>query len=223
MIVPMLRPADRFSVSEKTAGSAMLDRHALHLLAPVLNGCARQLSRLGLKADQATLLGFGLGLAAAGLIAAGHSFGALPLLLLSRALDGLDGALARKTNATDRGAFLDIALDFIFYAAIPLAFAIADPAGNALAAAALLAAFLGTGTSFLAYAAIAEKRGLKSIVYPTKSFFYLGGLTEGTETILCFAAMCLWPAHFAALAYFYAALCAITTATRLAAGWISFR
>jgi hypothetical protein len=67
----------------------------------------------------------------------------------------------------------------------------------------------------LAYAIIAEKRGLKNTEYPTKSFYYLGGLTEGTETVACFLAMCFWPQHFAALAYFYAALCLITTITRL--------
>ena len=90
-------------------------------------------------------------------------------------------------------------------------------------AAVLLAAFVCTGTSFLAFAVMAEKRGLKSTVYPSKSFYYLGGLTEGTETILCFLAMCLWPQHFAGLAYFYAVLCAVTSATRPPSRWCSTR
>ena len=98
------------------------------------------------------------------------TFAILPLLA-SRALDGLDGAVARAGVASDRGAFLDIGLDFVFYGTIPLAFGIADPDSNALAAATLLAAFVGTGSSFLAYAIIAEKRGLKSTEYPTKSFY----------------------------------------------------
>ncbi len=75
---------------------------------------------------------------------------------------------------------------------------------------------------FLAFAVIAEKRGLKSTAYPSKSFYYLGGLNEGTETILCFLAMCLWPAHFFGIALFYASLCVVTTATRLIAGWHMF-
>ena len=100
--------------------------------------------------------------------------------------------------------------------------AIADPPANGLAAAVLLAAFTGTGTSFLAYAIIAEKRGLKSEAYPSKSIYYLGGLTEGTETILCFLAMCWWPGHFAMIAYVYAALCALTSAMRIFAGWRAF-
>ena len=69
---------------------------------------------------------------------------------------------------------------------------------------------------------MAEKRGLRSTDYPSKAFYYLGGLTEGTETIACFLAMCLWPQHFVVLAYFYAMLCALTAATRLHAGWKIF-
>lgn len=200
----------------------MLDRFALRLLRPVIDASARRLAALGVTADQATLAGFGFGIAAAALIMLGYSGLAVLPLLANRALDGLDGALARLTGSTDRGAFLDIGLDFVFYAAVPLSFAVCDPHANALAAAVLLAAFLGTGATFLAFAVIAEKRGLKSSAYPSKSFYYLGGLTEGTETILCFLAMCVWPEHFAAIALFYAALCAVTTVTRLAAGWHTF-
>ena len=200
----------------------MLDRYAMKLLKPAIDRAALVIKSRGYSADQVTFVGFGLGLLAALCIALGFYALALMPLLASRAFDGLDGAVARAGVASDRGAFLDIGLDFVFYGTIPLAFGIADPDSNALAAATLLAAFVGTGASFLAYAIIAEKRGLKSTEYPTKSFYYLGGLAEGTETIACFLAMCLWPQHFAALAYFYAALCLITTITRLLAGWHAF-
>ena len=200
----------------------MIDRFALALLKPVIERAAERLAARGISADQVTLTGFAFGMLAALLIGFNHSWLAILPLLVNRMLDGLDGALARRSRATERGAFLDIALDFVFYAAVPLAFALCDPAANALAAAMLLAAFLGTGTSFLAFAVIAEKRGLKSTAYPSKSFYYLGGLTEGAETIACFLAMCLWPAHFAAIAYFYAALCCVTALTRLIAGWRTF-
>jgi phosphatidylglycerophosphate synthase len=200
----------------------MIDRYALALLKPVIDQAAKRLARLGVTADGATLAGFGLGMIAAMLIGFGWISLAILPLLANRALDGLDGALARLSQATERGAFLDIGLDFVFYGAIPLAFAFCNPGANALAAAVLLAAFLGTGTSFLAFAVIAEKRGLKSTAYPSKSFYYLGGLTEGTETILCFVAMCLWPEHFPLIAYTYAGMCTVTTATRLVAGWRIF-
>jgi hypothetical protein len=97
---------------------------------------------------------------------------------------------------------------------------LADPPANALAAAVLLAAFIGTGSSFLAFAVLAERRGLKSLAYPTKGLYYLGGLTEAGETLACFTWMCLWPAAFAPLALGFAALCALTVLARLRAGWL---
>jgi phosphatidylglycerophosphate synthase len=197
----------------------VLDRAAGRWLAPPLTRAAQALVRLGIGADAVTLAGFLLGLAAAAAIALQAYLPGLALLLTSRLFDGLDGAVARLTQPTDRGAFLDITLDFLFYAAIPLAFAIADPALNALPAAVLLAAFIGTGSSFLAFSVLAERRGLKSEAYPNKGLYYLGGLTEATETLVCFALMCLWPAGFPLLAYGFAVLCGLTVLTRLAAGW----
>jgi phosphatidylglycerophosphate synthase len=138
----------------------MIDRHALRLIAPALGVLARALARAGVSADAVTLAGFALGMAAAVAIALQAWGLGLALMLASRLCDGVDGALARQTQPTDRGAFLDITLDFLFYASIPLAFAVADPARNALAAAVLLAAFIGTGSSFLAFAILAERRGL---------------------------------------------------------------
>ena len=94
---------------------------------------------------------------------------------------------------------------------MPFGFALADPAANALAASALLVSFIGTGSSFFAFAVIAGKRGLSSAAFPSKGLYYLGGLTEGTETIVVFTAMCLWPDQFAAIAWIFAALAGITT------------
>jgi len=201
----------------------MLDRYAIPLIRPPLTATARLLVRAGLGANTVTLLGFGLGVFAAILIASGaYSMGALAILA-SRLCDGLDGAVARQTQATDAGGFLDITLDFLFYASIPLAFAVANPADNALPAAVLLAAFMGTGSSFLAFATLAAKRGLQDLATPGKSFYFLGGLTEATETLAFFVAMCLWPAHFATLAYAFAALCGITIVTRIWWGWRTFQ
>jgi phosphatidylglycerophosphate synthase len=201
----------------------MIDRAATALLQPGLQWLGRGVVRLGIGADTVTLVGFGMGLAAAAAIGLGAPLAGLALLLASRLMDGLDGAVARLTQATDRGAFLDITLDFLFYASIPLAFALADPAANALPAAVLLGAFIGTGSSFLAFALLAERRGLDSQDYPQKGIYYLGGLTEAGETLVCFALMCLWPEHFAWWAYGFAALCAVTIVTRLRTGWHALR
>jgi phosphatidylglycerophosphate synthase len=197
----------------------VIDRPAQAALKPLLVALARPLVAAGISADALTLLGFAVGIAAAAAIVLGAFEVGLGLMLVSRLLDGLDGTLARLTTATDRGAFLDIALDFVFYASIPLAFAVHDPAANGLPAALLLAAFVANGSSFLAFAVLAEKRGLPASEHPGKGFVFLGGLTEGGETLLCFALMCLWPQHFAVWALGFAALCAITWATRIATGW----
>ena len=197
----------------------MLDRIALRGLAPLLTPLARGLVGLGVGADAITLAAFVLGIAAALLIASSLPLWGLAVLLLSRLLDGLDGTVARLTRTSDRGAFLDITLDFLVYAAVPLAFAVAQPAANALPAAVLLAAFIGTASSFLAFSVLAERRGLKSSDYPSKGIYYLGGLTEASETLLCFALMCLWPQHFAWWAYGFAAMCVATIVTRVIAGW----
>lgn len=200
----------------------MIDAVLLPFVKRALDRPARALVARGVSADQITLIGFGIGLT--GVAAAGMgAFGiALLCLTLNRVADGLDGAVARLTTPTDRGAFLDIALDFMFYGLFPLGFALHDPANNALPAAVLICSFIGTGSSFLAFSIIAEKRGITSDQYPTKGIYYLGGLTEGTETIALLVAMCLFPQAFVWLAYVFAALCAVTTLTRWLAGWRLF-
>lgn len=196
----------------------MLDRRLISLLEPGLRQLGGRCVRAGIGADTLTWAGFALGIGAAACVASGRPLTGLALLLASRLADGLDGAVARLTRPTDRGAFLDITLDFVFYASVPLAFAVLDPPANALAAALLLAAFIGTGASFLAFAVLAERRGLASDAYPNKGFFYLGGLTEAGETLLCFVLMCLWPQHFALFAQVFAAMCALTTLSRIVGG-----
>jgi phosphatidylglycerophosphate synthase len=210
---------DGVRIGRRTDTAAMFDRFALRLLRPALDAGAARLVRAGVGADAVTLAGCALGLLGALAVALQAPLAGLALILASRLADGLDGTIARLTAPTDRGAFLDIVLDFVFYAAVPLGFAIAAPATHALPAAVLLAAFIGTGSSFLAFAALAARRGLVNPAAPEKGFYYLGGLTEATETLVCFAAMCLWPAAFPLLAYGFAALCGVTFVARVAAGW----
>ena len=187
----------------------------------LLKPLARRLAASGVQADHISIGGFALGLAAVAALTQGEMSAALVLLGLNRLADGLDGAVARILGPTARGAFLDISLDFVFYALYPLGFALWEPS-NALPAAVLIAAFMGTGSSFLAFAAVAAKRGDVSTAFPRKGIYYLGGLTEGFETILVFCAMTLRPDAFAAIAYVFALACAVTTLTRWRYGWTSF-
>lgn len=193
----------------------MLDSHIRPLLDHATAGLARRLVKARVTANQLTAIGFVLGLGAALLIALGRPTLAAILFLLGRLLDGLDGPVARETEATDLGGYLDIVFDFIVYAAIPLAFALYNPAANALAAACLLAAIVANGAAFLAFAAIAEKRGLQTASQGNKSMYFLAGLAEGTETIVTYTAMCLFPEAFPYLAAAFAALCVASAIGRI--------
>ncbi|PMR69899.1 CDP-alcohol phosphatidyltransferase family protein [Halomonas heilongjiangensis] len=202
----------------------MLDRWTMPLTQAPLTWLARWLLARGARPDQVTAGAFVVGMLAVPLLALEWYLPALAVILINRLGDGLDGALARLAGrSSDAGGFLDIGLDFVFYAAVVLGFALADPAANALAAAFLLFAFIGTGTSFLAFAIMATRHGLTRPRFRQKAFYYLHGLTEGTETILAFVAFCLWPAHFALLAILFAAACLVTTATRLWGGYHTLR
>jgi len=201
----------------------MLDRWSLKVIAPPLKKVAGVLHRRGVSANQVTITGFFIGLCVIPLLASHYYYLAALVILCNRIFDGIDGALAREGQPTDSGAYLDIVLDFIFYAAVVFGFALANPEQNALAAAALLFAFMGTGSSFLAFAIMAERRGITSMAYPNKGFYYLGGLAEGTETVLLLIACCLFYAHFTWIAYFFAAICWATTLTRVVGGYYSLR
>ncbi|AGY92054.1 hypothetical protein SPICUR_05395 [Spiribacter curvatus] len=201
----------------------MLDAALLPLQRRVLAPIAGFMVERGARADNVTLTGFVLGIVAMQLLIQELYLLALGFILLNRLCDGLDGAIARLTHTTDRGAFLDIALDFFFYALVPLGFAVADPVNNALAAATVITAFVGTGSSFLAFAVIAAKQGLSASAYTGKGIHYLSGLTEGTETIGFFIAICLFPAYFAEIAYAFSVACLITTFTRWMQGMRTFR
>ncbi len=177
---------------------------------------AKQAVAWGVSANTATVLAFALGIAAAALVAAQLYWPALALLLVSRFLDGLDGAIARQTQLTDLGGYLDITLDFIVYAAVVFAFALADPVRNALAAAFLTTSFMAPAATFLAYAIFAQKHGITTEIRGAKSLYYLGGLTEGFETILTLCLMCAFPDWFAVIAVVYGVMCWITGGTRIA-------
>jgi len=195
----------------------MLDGAVRKLIDPPLNVIGGGLAARGMTADGVTLVGLGLGLLAAVLIAFGWTFLALFVLLGSRIADGLDGALARATQTTDFGGYLDIACDFLFYGSIVFAFVVMNPDANAVAGGYLLTSFYFNGTSFLGYAILAEKRGIQTSAQGVKSLYYSNGLLEGTETIVFFVILCLFPASFPTLAWIFGTLCFATASLRLVA------
>jgi len=181
---------------------------------PVLKPMGRWLASLRVSANAVTLAGFTIGVAAVPALAYQHYTVALVLILANRLCDGLDGAVARQRGLSDFGGFLDIVLDFVFYALVPFGFLLGQP-DTAPYAAFLIVSFFGTGSSFLAFAVLAAKRGIDTDRRGRKSFYYLGGLAEGTETVIALVAMCLFPSQFIVIAMIFAAMCWITTVARI--------
>jgi phosphatidylglycerophosphate synthase len=200
----------------------MLDARLRPLIDPPLNRAGQVLAGLGVTANGLTFTGLALGLAGAAAIGLGHIGWGLALIIANRLADGLDGAVARVRGPSDLGGYFDIVADFAFYVSIPMGFGVLS-AANTLPALVLVASFVLTGVSFLAFAVIAGKRGAQTEAHGKKSFFYSTGLAEGTETMGVFIAMCLWPAWFGVIAYAYAGLCAATVIQRSAMAVSAFR
>ncbi len=201
----------------------MLDGLIRGVIDPPMNRGGRWLAKRGASANAVTFAGLGLGLLAAGLLALGQSglLVVLPLLA-SRLADGLDGAVARASGKTDFGGYLDIVCDFVFYAAIPLAFVLRDPATNGAPGAFLLLTFYVNGATFLGYAILAAKHGMETSSRGEKSLYFTAGLLEGSETIAFFLLLALFPSLFVPAAWIFGSLCLVTALARVVLAWRVF-
>ncbi len=181
----------------------MLDASLRPFVDRLVNPVGVWLAGHGVSANAITIFGFCLGFLAAVMISIDHMQAGFLLIALNRLCDGLDGAVARATGPSDFGGYLDVVLDFVFYAMIPLAFAVNDP-GNAVAAAFLIFSFVGTGTSFLAYAIMAEKYGVKSVKHGKEIICLSWGVNRGKRDhhsflvddpdpcLFCLLRQCFW-------------------------------
>lgn len=202
----------------------MLDAKVTPYIKPLLRPIVVELAKRAITPNHVTLAGFIVGLMAVPLIILNWWLGALGFIILNRVCDGIDGELARyQKSSSSAGGYLDICLDFLFYASIPLAFGIANPSEWGIPAVVLLATFIGTGSSFLAFAVAAEKYNIERPQFANKSFYYMQGLTEGTETIAVFLAFCIWPNYFPIMAYCFAAACFVTIVTRIGGGFATLK
>jgi phosphatidylglycerophosphate synthase len=190
------------------------------LLHPLAAGLARWAHPNALSA-----FGFALGAGCAAVCAYGGQGGrpwALVLWIVSRVVDGLDGAVARRRGeATDLGGYLDIMLDFCVYALVPIGLAYgASPTGADPAVwiwlAALLATFYVNAASWMYLSALLEKRGRASLAGggPVTSVIMPTGLVEGTETIVLFALFIALPGALVPLFALTSALVLVTTLQR---------
>ena len=196
----------------------MLDPLMRRLIDPPLKGAAAIWPRR-ISANQITIFGLVLGVGCFLAIATNAMTAALTLLALNPLADGLDGAVARAHTPSDLGAYLDIVSDFVLWGLLPIGFIILD-SNNAIAAAVLLSSFSMSMTVFLAFAIMAEKRGLETDAQGNKNFFYIAGLAEGTETIAFFAIVIIWPGAFIPAAFVYAGIVYLSVIGRVASSYL---
>lgn len=172
----------------------------------------------GLSPTAVTVAAALIGIAAAVAAWQQHYTLALLLWLFNRLLDGLDGTLARRHNRqSDFGGYLDIVLDTVVYALVPLGLALGvNTTAGYVALALLLGSFYINGSSWMYLAALFEKRGtgarsrgeLTTITMP-------GGLIEGTETIVFYVLFLVFPFWIVPLFALMAILVMFTTGQRL--------
>ena len=200
----------------------MLDATVRKLVDPALNPIATILVKIGFSANSITIIGFLIGIVGWIALAMNLYYLALGMIIINRIFDGLDGLMAQITTKTEIGGYLDIVLDFLFYSGVPFFFAVGKPEIG-LPASFLIFSFMGSGSSFLAYSAIAAKHNSINEKYKNKAIYYLGGLTEGTETIIFLMFICLKPDKFTEAAWIFGSLCWITTFTRIYTAFINFK
>ena len=192
----------------------MIDAKLNNLLTPLLSYLAKKTIKLRISANIVTIIGFVFGLCCFYSIINFYFLSAFVFLFLNRFCDGLDGAIARLVGPSDIGAFYDITSDFIFYSLFPIAFIFLD-IKNAYAICFLLLSFVSTQTTFLAAAWIIEKNKILIPTKQRKSFFFIGGITEGFETIIFFILMLIFYKSVELIAYIFGILCWITSITRV--------
>jgi phosphatidylserine synthase len=182
------------------------------VIGPALDAGAVRLNRIGASPVAITAVGLVIGIGAC--VAAGFEawWAALALWLANRTLDGLDGPLARLRGSTDLGGMLDFLADFVVYAGFPLGVAIAIPDAR-VAAVALLGAYLLNNVALLSFSSLIERRKLE--LGDERSLRFTAGLTEGTETILCYSLVCLIPEHAGSIFWVFAGMVLVTVAQRL--------
>ncbi len=204
----------------------MLDTRVRRLTGPSLDRVAAAIDRPGVTPDRLTLLNLALGLTSAGCAAAQLWPAALAAWLLCRVADGLDGPLARRRPPRDAGAggFLDITADFVVYGSTVVGVAVGATAGEGAAwlpFVLVLLAYYVNGTALLAFSSIAERAGRRRD--DGRSLSFLGGLAEGTETVVVHALWLLLPGSAETIAWAWAAVVAVSSGQRVVSGYRALR
>jgi hypothetical protein len=159
---------------------------------------AQRIALWGVGARGLSVAGFAVGLAALPSIATRHTWLGLVFILVGRGIAGL-GAIARFAREGEGDADLSAALDSIFLASVPFAFALGDP-GRALSA-----AFLLFGIVAVCAASLVRARPERAI-----------GMNDAIAGIAGCSLACLFPDWFSVIAYALGIACFAVAGARIA-------
>ncbi len=157
------------------------------------------------------------GVAAAVFCGQRHYGAGLACWVLNRLFDGLDGVVSRREKRqSDFGGYLDIVLDYVAYAAIPIGLVWGDGSVGAYrAGVVLLGGFLVNAASWMYLAAVLEGRNLGAATTGERTTVTMpSGLIAGTETIVFYALFMLFPGRLVPLFGMMAVLVAVTIVQR---------
>lgn len=142
----------------------------------------------------------------------------LTFWIINRVLDGLDGTVARVHNhQSDLGAYIDIMIDFIVYATIPIGLVIGRPEQlPTIALIVLFAVFYVNTISWSYLSALLERRAQGAATRSEKTSITMPkGLIEGTETIFFYALFFIFPSAIGVLFLIMGALTAVSAGQRI--------
>ncbi len=166
-----------------------------------------------MSGNAVSLAGLAAGLLCLIAVALGLNLPALILWLINRLLDGLDGEIARiRGEASEFGAFLDIAADFVMYGGFLVALAVQHPDAR-LALVVLFLAYYLNGTIFLALSSVLER--LKAERRTERGLHFRRSLAEGFETIMFGILALVFPAYISPIVWIFAAMVFVSAAQRL--------
>lgn len=142
------------------------------------------LLRVGLSANQVTIISFIIGVSSGLFIYIDQFVLAIVVLWLSGFLDAVDGTMARKTKPSSFGTILDVSFDRVVEVSVILGLAFRFPS-SMWALLLLSTSIIFAMTIFLTVGAVSDKKGIKS-------FYYQAGVAERTEGFILFTAMIIF-------------------------------
>lgn len=213
---------EKLKIKEMSKKIAEVSKSLYYKVYKAFDVTGKKLANLGVSANLISILGFIIGVFAINFLSLEMYGYALLCILLNRVFDAVDGAIARHSEITDFGVFLDAALDYIFYAGVIFGFALANPEQNAIAACFLMFAFASAACAMLAYAVIAYKNNSNEKLELNQSPFYLGGFAQGFETFIALIILCIIPVWFMPIAIILGALSLVKTLSVIAAAYYNF-